>query len=140
MIRVPDSDRKNLINDLLPDLTPLLDIVFMLIVFLILTINTSLYSLEVNVPKDQDAVSQAVTDDKSISVHLLAKGKGWKINESTYLEEEEFRKDLAKIATAEYSVMIISDKNAPVEKLVSLLTFLEKKKISKANIMVERAN
>ena len=138
MIRVPDSGRKNLINDLLPDLTPLLDIVFMLIVFLILTINTSLYSLEVNVPTDKDAVSQAVTDDKSISVHLLGKGKGWKINKSTYLSEEEFRKDLAKIATAEYSVMIISDKNAPVEKLVSLLTFLEKNKISKANIMVEK--
>lgn len=140
MINIPDSGRKNIMNDLLPDLTPLLDIVFMLIVFLILTINTSLYSLEVNVPQDKDAVSQAVTDDKSISVHLLEKEKGWKINESSYLSEKEFRKDLAKIATAEYSVMIISDKDAPVEKLVSLLTFLEKKKISKANIMVERAN
>lgn len=140
MIKIPDSNRQNIVSDLMPDLTPLMDIVFMLIVFLILTVNSPLYSLDVSLPEDQDAVSKSVSENKSISIYLLEKGKGWKINKSHYSKEKEFRLDLTKIVQQEDEIIIISDKNSPAEKLISILTYLEKNKIEKISIAVEKTS
>ena len=39
MIEIPASQRGNIVTDLMPDLTPLLDVMFMLIVFFIFMVN-----------------------------------------------------------------------------------------------------
>lgn len=139
MIKITDK-RQNIISDLLPDLTPLMDIVFMLIVFLILTVNSPLYSLDVNLPEDKDSASQSVSNNEAISIYLLEKGKGWKVNKSHYSTESVFRLNLTKIINKEDKIIIISDKNAPAEKLISLLTYLEKKNINKISIAVEKTS
>ena len=48
MIEIPAQKRGGIIHDLMPDLTPLLDVMFMLIVFFILTANAVPYALDVN--------------------------------------------------------------------------------------------
>jgi biopolymer transport protein ExbD len=138
MINLPKNSRGNIINDLLPDLTPLMDIVFMLIIFLILSINSPLYSLKINLPQDKDSISKIATDNKTISVYLLPKNQGWKINKKLYLSEEEFRLDLETLAKKDDSIIIISDKNSSVEKLINLFIYLEKKSFNKVSIGVER--
>jgi len=68
MIEIPASKRGNIVSDLMPDLTPLLDVMFMLIVFFLLTANAVPYALDVNLPQDDEAVTQAVEDPDMLSV------------------------------------------------------------------------
>ena len=140
MINISRNKRKNLFVDLAPDLTPLIDVVFILIVFLILSFNSSLYSLEVNLPQDKDNITKAVSNNQKIAIYLLSKEKVWKIDKTTYNSEAKFRQALKKIANQnpQLKIMIISDQKADVAKLVNLLTFLEKLKIKKINIAVEK--
>lgn len=139
MININNNSRKNIIKDFLPDLTPLLDVVFMLIIFLILSINISSFSLEVNLPEDKDQISKAISDENNISVTIL-KDSQWKINDNIFQSENVFRTSLKKIyqENLDKKIVIISDKNASVENLINLLTFLTKENISMANIIVDR--
>ncbi len=51
MINIIANRRKNLISELAPDLTPLIDVIFILVVFLILNFNAPEYFLKVDLPK-----------------------------------------------------------------------------------------
>lgn len=140
MINIVQNKRKNLANELLPDLTPLLDVVFMLIVFLILTINSTIYSLDVKLPKDQENISNLASENKNIAIYLLPLGKGWKIDEDEFLDEKDFKNRLKELSSnnQDPSIMILSDKDAPISKLIDLMTFLEKIEVKKVNIAVEK--
>ncbi len=66
MIKTPqDSSR----HGLTPDLTPLLDIIFIVMVFLMLTTAVKLDSLDVNLPSS-DSQAVASVDQKSITLNI----------------------------------------------------------------------
>ncbi len=141
MININNNQRKNIASDLTPDLTPLLDVVFMLIIFLILSVNSALYSLEVNLPKDKENSSQVVANDQQIAIHLLANDQDFKIDDKIYKQENDFRQALSKLAKKdpELKVIIFADEKASIAKLVNLFTLLEKLKIKQTNIAVEKS-
>jgi len=138
MIELPASKRGNIITDLAPDLTPLLDVMFMLIVFFILTANSVNYVLDVNLPKDNDNITKAAIDPNILSVTLLPNTSGWKINNKTYIDENEFKKSLQSQALNDKKLIIIGDKNVSMEKLLNLMTFLRKNNIQAAEIMMDK--
>jgi len=137
MIRINNNNRKNIIGDLLPDLTPLLDVVFMLIIFLILSINITSFSLEVNLPEDKDNISKVVSDKDQIEIHLLPSNM-WQINEKKFDDERKFRNYLLNFyqKNKNRKIIIIVDKDSKAQKLISILTFLKKENIQMADILV----
>lgn len=139
MIRINNNNRKNIISDLLPDLTPLLDVVFMLIIFLILSINATSFSLEVNLPEDKDNISKVISDKDQIEIHLLPSDI-WQINEKKFNDERKFRDYLLNFyqKNKNRKIIIIVDKNSKAQKLISILTFLKKENIQMADILVEK--
>ncbi len=138
MIEIPASKRGDIITDLLPDLTPLLDVMFMLIVFFLLTANAVPYALDVNLPEDAEAVSQAVEDPDMLSVTLLPGEDGWKINETFYNEEQAFKKALKAQVQDNKQIIIIGDKDVSMQKLLSVMAFLRKHNIEAADIVMEQ--
>jgi biopolymer transport protein ExbD len=139
MININNNSRKNIVNDFLPDLTPLIDVVFILIIFLILSINTASFSLEVNLPEDKDNSSKVISDNKYLEIHLL-KNNVWKVGSKTFLDEEEFRDYLLSHhkKNKDRKLIILADNDSSVGKLISVLTFLKKQNIQMANILVDR--
>jgi biopolymer transport protein ExbD len=139
MIKINNNNRKNIIGDLLPDLTPLLDVVFMLIIFLILSINTTSFSLEVNLPEDKDNIAKEISDQDQIEIHLLSSNM-WKINEEKFDNEQKFRNYLLNYyqKNKNKKIVIIADKNSTSQKLISILTFLKKENIQMADILVKK--
>lgn len=139
MININNNSRKNIVNDFLPDLTPLIDVVFILIIFLILSINTASFSLEVNLPEDKDNSSKVISDNKYLEIHLL-KNNIWKVGSKTFLNEEEFRDYLLlqHKKNKDRKLIILADDDSSVGKLISVLTFLKKQNIQMANILVDR--
>ena len=139
MININNNSRKNIVNDFLPDLTTLIDVVFILIIFLILSINTASFSLEVNLPEDKDNSSKVISDNKYLEIHLL-KNNIWKVGSETFLNEEEFRDYLLlqHKKNKDRKLIILADDDSSVGKLISVLTFLKKQNIQMANILVDR--
>lgn len=138
MIEIPDSQRGNIITDLMPDLTPLLDVMFMLIIFFILTANAVPYTLDVNLPEDTEDVVQAIEDPTMLSVTLLPNDDEWKINDVLYQDEIKFKEALTAITIDKKQVVIIGDKDVSMQKLLTVMTFLRKHNIEAADIVMDR--
>lgn len=140
MIEIPAERRGNIVSDLMPDLTPLLDVMFMLIVFFLLTANAAPYALDVTLPEDKENVIQAVEDPDMLSITLLSEGKGWKVNDKVYQDERVFKDALKLQVKDNKKVIIIGDKDVSMQKLLMVMSFLRKHNIEAADIMMERLN
>lgn len=138
MIEIPEEKRGHIVSDLMPDLTPLLDVMFMLIVFFLLTANAAPYALDVNLPKDEDDIIQAVEDPNMLSISLLAGEDGWKINDAFYQDEQKFKETLKEQASHNKKIIIVGDKDASMQKLLTVLTFLRKHDIEAADIVMDK--
>ncbi len=138
MIEVPANKRGNIVSDLMPDLTPLLDVMFMLIVFFLLTANAVPYALDVNLPEDNEDITQAVEDPDMLSVTLLPKEFGWKINDVSYEEENEFKNALKVKVIENKKIIIIGDKDVSMDKLLQIMAFLRKNNIEAADIVMKQ--
>lgn len=139
MIRIPDSEREGILGDLLPDLTPLLDVMFMLIVFLILTANAVPFAVDVELPSDDLAVSKAVDKDKTITLTLLPEAQGWKLDGTAYAEESDMQKALLTAYEKDKTqrIIIAGEKSVSMQKLLNAITFLRKHSIQTADILVK---
>ncbi|ENM5899264.1 biopolymer transporter ExbD [Vibrio mimicus] len=126
-------------NDLglTPDLTPLLDIIFIVMVFLLLTASVRLESLEVALPTTDSPVVNEV-DKESITINLLATEPYWAIDGKPYLDWHNF--SLALLETVQSSkrpIVIGADQGAEVQQLVKLLGFLQKHGIQATQLLTE---
>lgn len=138
MIHAQQPKRGNIITDLMPDLTPLLDVMFMLILFFILTANAVPFTLDVHLPEDDEEVSQAIDEQQWLRVTLLPQGQGWKIDDQLYAQESAFKEALKAKATSDQKVLILGDKEVSMQTLLSLMVFLRKHQIEMADIVMEQ--
>lgn len=144
MIRLSDSRREQIITDLMPDLTPLLDVMFMLIVFLILTANSVAFTFDIALPKDTEKVATALQESEVIKVQLLPgasqEDMGWKIGERSFPDKEAFQQALLALHTQQpdRKVIILGEPDTPMQRLLSVLTFLRKHAIPTADIVMEQ--
>lgn len=134
-----DSQREGIISDLVPDLTPLLDVMFMLIVFLVLTTNTMQQVFDVSLPEDKDDTLEVLTEDDTIKITIFSEENAWAIDEQKFEDFEQFKKVLIQSynKTSEKKVVVYGDKAATIDRLMSLLTFLRSKGIETADIVME---
>ncbi|MGI2921105.1 ExbD/TolR family protein [Vibrio diabolicus] len=134
MIKTPKDNTR---NDLTPDLTPLLDIIFIVMVFLMLTAAVKLDSLDVNLPSTE---SQAVADvDKqSITVNILKDEPYWAINGKTYIDWDNFTLALLEESkSSDKPIVIGAEKTANIQSLVQLLGFLQENGIPATQLLTE---
>ncbi|MCW8345760.1 biopolymer transporter ExbD [Vibrio sp. ZSDZ65] len=134
MIKVSDTSSS---TPIYPDLTPLLDIIFIVMVFLMLTASVRLESLNVELPAtDSNAVSEVA--NQSLTVNILADSPYWALNTKQYIDWDNF-----KIALLEESkssaqpIIIAADKTADVQHLVKLLAFMQDNGIPATQLLTE---
>ena len=137
MIKPHNAESKNTtLQDLVPDLTPMLDILFILLVFFMLTAGQVLQSISIQLSSTEENLS-GVQDKHvllEISQHSFALN-GEKIEQYGVLEESvrQFINDKPNRAW-----LIASDKNIPVERVLKILTLLQSQGIQVANILMRQ--
>ncbi|WP_070972083.1 ExbD/TolR family protein [Vibrio sonorensis] len=134
MIKSPqDSNRLGLT----PDLTPLLDIIFIVMVFLMLTAAVKLESLEVDLPAaESESVSEV--DKKSITINILEEKPHWAIDGRQYIDWENFKIALIEQHKSEkHPIVIGADKTADIQYLVKLMAFLQENGIQATQLLTE---
>lgn len=137
MIRAtPESDD----DSLMPDLTPLLDIIFILLVFLLLSANIQIHTLDLDIPSTTETNVLASQQKEAITLGLHHEGENWALNGARFADWDAFRDAVlaAHRAAPKKEVVIAADKNANVENMLKLLSFLQKNNINNTNIVMEQ--
>ncbi|MCU7995379.1 biopolymer transporter ExbD [Shewanella glacialipiscicola] len=121
------------------DLTALIDIIFIVLVFLLLTANSQLLSLPVAVPQSPSSAITAVKNQPSIAINIMATAPYWAIDGEQFMDLARFTTVLIQRfqAMPEATVVIAADKAAPVEPLMQLLALLQTQSISQTQILME---
>ncbi|WP_299493094.1 biopolymer transporter ExbD [uncultured Shewanella sp.] len=121
------------------DLTPLIDIIFIVLVFLLLTANVPLLSLQVDIPAAANADLTPVVMEKQIAINVMPSSPQWAINGKDYDHwsefEAAFNTEFASQPNA--NLIIAADKSAPIEPLMQLLNLLQQHEISQTQILME---
>ena len=138
MIKCNNQNRENILADLIPDLTPLIDVMFMLMVFLILTINQSEKIFNIETPKDEENISVISKNSNRIKITIFASNNEWAIANKKFNGFNILKKHLKKITDKNENnkIIIYSDKKANVEKLLKLMTYLKKENIHNIDIIM----
>ncbi|WOX04540.1 ExbD/TolR family protein [Microbulbifer pacificus] len=124
--------------NLAPDLTPLLDIIFIVLVFLLLTANMRLASLPMDLPASEHVAAVLPVDPLTVS--LSNRGPDlWGIDDRRYRSQAEFEQALvaALAAAPERPVALASDRNVPVQRMLDLLALLQKRGVEVAEIALQ---
>ncbi|MEL0628501.1 biopolymer transporter ExbD [Psychromonas aquatilis] len=122
-----------------PDLTPLLDIIFIVLVFLLLTATIKLQSMEVTLPtSDLEAVVEV--NKEAVTINILEKEPHWAIDGKSVESWESFKTTLIQTISdkEEPPVVIAADKTAEIQHIVDLLTFLQEQNISATQLLIDR--
>ncbi|MCY9870705.1 ExbD/TolR family protein [Vibrio barjaei] len=134
MIKVSQNHQQ---SSLYPDLTPLLDIIFIVMVFLMLTASVRLESLQVDLPTTESSAVSEV-DTQSITVNILAQEPYWAIDGKHYIDWENFKLALLEQSSSSKSPIIIgAEKTADVQHLVQLLAFMQENGISATQLLTD---
>lgn len=136
------TDHTSETDSLLPDLTPMLDVLFILLVFLILTANSANFSIEVDLPQPQETVLKQVSSSAIIITLRNPKDDQtslWELDGSSFQNWKDIRKALQTSLqqAPNLPVVIAGDKSASIENLVQVLSFLETQGRTAAEILLE---
>ncbi|NYR14223.1 biopolymer transporter ExbD [Pseudoalteromonas sp. MIP2626] len=124
-------------TSLTPDLTPLLDIIFIVMVFLLLTASVRLESLDVDLPSSDSQVVSEV-DNKSLTINILNESPHWAIDGIKFSDWNSFTLDLLEETTPNKKPIVIgAEKTADIQHLVKLLAFLQEHGIPATQLLTE---
>ena len=141
MIEIAESKRDQILNDFVLDLTPLLDVIFMLVVFLLLAANLTSYAIKVDLVRGLDGHSVVQAQAELLSITVYPEEKGWEVNEIFYQTEEAFKNALLAENRQNHpvdKVVVICDRKVSVERFLYVLSFLRKHDIQIAEILVQK--
>ena len=121
------------------DLTPLIDIIFIVLVFLLLTANTQLLTLPVDVPKEADSELTGLSQEQHLSITILTEAPHWALNGQPFEEFAQFEAAFIQAYTDSpaINVVVAADKNAPVQPLMTVLALLQRQQITNTQILME---
>ncbi|MFD1217462.1 ExbD/TolR family protein [Microbulbifer celer] len=139
MININPPDRREFsLANLAPDLTPLLDIIFIVLVFLLLTANMRFSSLPMDLPASE-RVSEAMPTDP-LTISLSNRGPDlWGLGDRGYSDRETFERALtaALVADPTRPVALASDRNVPVQRMLDLFALLQEQGVEVAEIALQ---
>ena len=130
----------DILNDLAPDLTPMLDILFILLVFFILTAGAVLQSMELTLPS---AVSEELEMvDSPNHILLEIRSQGYAVNGTAIEIFADFKTAVTSQVKEQINdpVIVAGDKNISMERLLEVLTYLQSEGIQAANILMQKEN
>lgn len=142
MTSTSDSSSSNMSSSQLGlglDLTPLIDIIFIVLVFLLLTANTQLLTLPVDVPSQAGSSLNGLSQQQHIAINILTTTPYWAIDGQTFTQFYAFETAFIHTMSSkpESIVVIAADKNAPIQPLMTVLALLQRQQISQTQIVME---
>ncbi|GAA5214115.1 ExbD/TolR family protein [Corallincola platygyrae] len=122
------------------ELTPLIDIVFIVVVFLLLTANSRLLSLPVDIPSSDSVISESVVPSKPLTITLKETAPFFAIDQQTYEHWDAFKLALVqRLKDKEQPINIAADRESQVEPLLKLMALLNQHQVQNTHILMEES-
>ena len=137
MIRLPAASNSQ--GNLLPDLTPLLDVIFLVLVFFLLTAQTPLLELPLQLPQSREALPTASAGNgERMQLQLSAEG-AWRFNGVQQANFSRLRTELTAAFVADNTVGLdlALDRQAPLTAFLDLMALLQQQGIQDSRILLE---
>lgn len=125
------------LHDLMPDLTPMLDILFILLVFFMLTAGAVYQSIEITLPSSVQEELSLVNEPKHIMLEIRADRFVVDGEQMLTLAALKQRMPTVIAQKPDYELVVAGDKSMPIERLLKVLTFLQSQGIATANILMQ---
>lgn len=122
-----------------PDLTPLLDIIFIVMVFLLLTANIQIKTMDIAIPQTNDSEVLESPNREVIAINVLSGEPSWALQGEPLHDWETFTTQLLEAIkqAPDKPVVIAADKQANVESMLKVLAFMQNNNINATNIVME---
>ncbi len=120
------------------DLTPLIDVVFLILIFFLLTLNfiKEKELIKIEIPKSSVGKEQKVVDD-AVEITISKEGYYQIGEENTLLTKKDLATELKPVAENKKFAVIRSDKDTPFEYFIYLDSILTEFGIEQKAIMVK---
>jgi biopolymer transport protein ExbD len=117
----------------------MLDVLFILLVFFVLTANSAQLVLDVTLPKDQATAAKPLPQPERIVIAILPDEGKWQVKDSKLetWEETEAAIKAAIEAAPKAAVVIASDQSVPMQRFVQTLSYLRSLGVAKVDIAME---
>ncbi len=139
MITLSKTDpNEGSLRDLAPDLTPMLDILFILLVFFMLTAGAVFQTLDLKLPSSVSEDIPVLDAPKHIMLEIHADTyalNGTKITEFDALKAAVHNSVQKK---PDVELVIAGDRDVPMHRLLAVLTHLQSEGIAAANILMKQ--
>ncbi len=121
------------------DLTPMLDVTFIMLVFFILTSNVAQHLYPVAVPTSDPSFKNQTIKPQSVKITIFNDGS-FAIDSKKTRSIKEVKKSVieARNSSENLHVLIVSDSTATVQDMMSLLTFCQGNGITNIDILVQQ--
>ena len=142
MIRIP-RNRAHDHHDHYPalDLTSLVDVIFILMVFFLLTANSVERALTLDLPTEGADQARPITTPDPITLTLFADHARWAVNEQPFVEWTAVEQQVLRLRSERpnAAIVIAGDRQVPLERLLQALAFLKREGLQVAEILMETA-
>ena len=132
MIRFSQGS-KNALEDFALDLTPMLDVMFILLLFMILSFGISFDILKVDIPQTTEDI--AVANDKE-NLILQISADSITVSDNSFTDLSELKTYLQGVNSSQ-EIIIATDKGVDFQRFLSVLEILQALGIKTADIVVE---
>lgn len=140
MITLDDtSDEGGVLKALMPDLTPMLDILFILLVFFMLAVGQVFQTMDLTLPQSAANEQSSLPREQVLVLSMGQASDSYAINDRKLEGLEAFKAEILKAVqeNPEHKIVLAGDRNVSLERLLSVLTFLNDNGVQTANILMQ---
>lgn len=125
-------------GDLTIDMTPMIDVTFILLIFFVVTANIAQHVYAVALPEADSSYHNQNFKEKSLKVTIFANGT-YAVDSQQYTHVDAVKRVIRDtiLNNPKTNIVLIPDAKAESGALLSLLTFLEGNKIKNVDILVQ---
>lgn len=130
--------KEGLMGDLVIDMTPMIDVTFILLIFFIITANIAQHIYTVTLPDADSSYHNQNFKEKTIKITIFSNGT-YAIDSQKYEHITTVKKIIRDtiLHNPKTNIILIPDTKAESGPLLSLLTFLEGNNIKNVDILVQ---
>jgi len=137
MIELDEQESTNALSEAM---TPMIDVIFVLLAFMMLMINVPLLTMQVELPETVNSPDSYQLSQHTITIAMLPDDGSWYLGEDSFATQEALKQKLIQEKDhhkGALSVVINSDKSVPVERLVEIFSLLQSLNLSVTHLAIE---
>lgn len=134
-----NDENEGFLKDLIPDLTPMLDILFILLVFFMLAVGQVFQTMDLTLPKSTAQEIQQAQMNNMIVLSLGDDESSYAINDQKFTDFGTFKTEILNTVQdkPDNKIIVAGDRSVSLERLLSVLTYLNDNGIQTANILMQ---